>query len=220
MNNEEEKKEKNYLKQKENESKTKLRNKTPLDLEKLVQSLESKINLYNIWKYLKTIIGKTHIEIEINNLSAKETQKEEPINYLRTTIANTAKKVKSITFPATIKLKKTEIKVEAMLDTEASKNLLFQTLVSKEDQQILTQPIELVQYNQKKLILTKYIANVLMIINNITMTLLQTYLVPSISLYSFILGLNFVHFLQGGITIQNKQVSFHPKTTTIAYTNI
>ena len=105
-----------------------------------------------------------------------------------------------------------------MLDTEASKNLLFETLVSKEDQQILTQSIELVQYNQKKLILTKYIANVPMIINNITMTLPQTYLVPIISLYSFILGLNFVHFLQGGITIQNKQVSFHPKTTTIAYT--
>ena len=51
------------------------------------------------------------------------------------------------------------------------------------------------------------------------MTLPQTYLVPSISLYPFILGLNFVHYLQGGITIQNNQVSFHLKTTTIAYTN-
>ena len=48
----------------------------------------------------------------------------------------------------------------------------------------------------------------------------QTYLVPTISLYSFIIGLNFVHSLQGGITIQNNQVSFHPKTTTIVYTNM
>ena len=63
-------------------------------------------------------------------------------------MVNTANKVKTITFPATIKLKKTEIKVEAMLDTGASKNLLFETLVPKEDQQTLTQPIELVQYNQ------------------------------------------------------------------------
>ena len=83
-----------------------------------------------------------------------------------------------------------------------------------------TQPVELVQYNQEKLILTKYIANVPMIINYITMTLPQTYLVPSISLCPFILGLNFVHSLQGGITMQNNKVSFHPKTTTIAYTNI
>ena len=48
----------------------------------------------------------------------------------------------------------------------------------------------------------------------------QTYLVPTISLYPFILGLNFVHFLQGGITIQNNQVSFYLKTTTIVYTNM
>ena len=48
----------------------------------------------------------------------------------------------------------------------------------------------------------------------------QTYLVPTISLYPFSLGLNFVHSLQGGITIQNNQVSFHPKTTTIVYTNM
>ena len=72
------------------------------------------------------------------------------------------------------------------------------------------------QYNQEKLILTKYITNVSMIINNITMTLPQTYLVHSISPYPFILGLNFV---QGGIPIQNNQISFHPKTTTIDYTN-
>ena len=34
------------------------------------------------------------------------------------------------------------------------------------------------------------------------------------------MGLNFVHSLQGGITIQNNQVSFHPKTITIVYTNM
>ena len=48
----------------------------------------------------------------------------------------------------------------------------------------------------------------------------QTYLVSTISLYPFILDLNFVHSLQGGITIQNNQVNFHPKTTTIVYTNM
>ena len=71
------KEERNSLKQEENESKNKPRNKTLLHLEKLVQPLESKINPYNIWKYLKTIIEKTHLEIETNNLSAEETQKEE-----------------------------------------------------------------------------------------------------------------------------------------------
>ena len=83
---------------------------------------------------MKTIIGKTHLEIETNNLSAKETQKEEePINSLGTTSVNTANEVKSITFPIIIKLKKTEIKVEVMLDIGGSKNLLFETLVPKED---------------------------------------------------------------------------------------
>ena len=48
----------------------------------------------------------------------------------------------------------------------------------------------------------------------------QIYLVPTIRLYPFILGLNCVQSLQGGITIQNNEVSFHPKTTTIVYTNI
>ena len=85
---------------------------------------------------LTTIIGKTYIEVKTNNLGDKEIQKEEePINYLEASIVNTANKVKTITFPATIKLKKNEIKVEAMLDTGASKNLLFETLVPKEDQQ-------------------------------------------------------------------------------------
>ena len=95
-----------------------------------------------------------------------------------------------------------------MLDTKTSKNLLVKTLIPQEDQQTLTEPVKLVQYNQEKLVLTKYIANVPIIINNITLTLPQTYLVPNISLYHFILGLNFVHSLQGGITIQNNQVMF------------
>ena len=121
----------------ENESKHKPRNKTPLDLEKLVQPLKSKVNPYNIWKDLTTIIGKTYIEVKPNNLGDKETQKEEePINSLQTTSVNTSNKVKTITFPTTIKLKKTEIKVEAILDTGASKNLLFETLVPKEDQHL------------------------------------------------------------------------------------
>ena len=47
-----------------------------------------------------------------------------------------------------------------MLDTGASKNLLLETLVPQEDQQTLVQPVELIQYNQQKLILTKYISNV------------------------------------------------------------
>ena len=53
-------------------------------------------------------------------------------------------KVKSIIFPTTIKLKTIELKVDAMLDTRASKNLLFETLVPQEDQQTLVQPLELV----------------------------------------------------------------------------
>ena len=90
-----------------------------------------------------------------------------------------------------------------MLDIGASKNLLFETSIPQEDQQTLIQPIELVQYNQQKLILTKYISNVLIIINNITLVLPQTYLLPTISLYHLVLGLNFVHSLQEGITMQN-----------------
>ena len=169
---------------------------------------------------MKTIIEKNHLEIKVNDSSTNETQEEkELINYLGTTIVNTTNKVKSITFPTTIKLKKTKIKVEAMLDTRTSKNLLVKTLIPQEDEQTLTQPVKLVQYNQEKLVLTKYIANVLIIINNITLTLPQTYLVPNVSLYHFLLGLNFVHSLQGGIIIQNNQVHFYPKTTTIVYTN-
>ena len=104
-------------------------------------------------------------------------------------------KVKSIIFPTTIKLKTIELKVDAMLNIEASKNLLFETLVPQEDQQILVQLVELVQYNQQKQILTKYISKIPIIINNITLVLPQTYLVLVTSLYPFILGLNFVHSL-------------------------
>ena len=97
--------------------------------------------------------------------------------------------------PTIIKLKTIELKVDAMLDTGASKNLLFETLVPQEDQQALVQPVELVQYNQQKLILTKYISNVPIISKSKTLVLPQTYLIPTISLYPFILGLNFVHAL-------------------------
>ena len=86
-----------------------------------------------------------------------------------------------------------------MLDIEASKSLL-------------------VQYNQEKQIPTKYVADVYIIINNINLTLLQTYFLPNVSLYHFILGFNFIHSLQGGITIQRNQVSIYPKTTTVVYT--
>lgn len=78
---------------------------------------------------------------------------------------------KSIIFPTTIKLKTIELKVNAMLDTRASKNFLFEILVLQEDQQTLVQPVELVQYNQQKQILTKYISNVPIRINNITLLL-------------------------------------------------
>ena len=66
----------------EKESKNKPKNNIPLDLGKLVQPLESKVNPYNIWKDLTTIIGKTYIEVKTNNLNDKETQiEEEPINF-------------------------------------------------------------------------------------------------------------------------------------------
>ena len=82
-----------------------------------------------------------------------------------------ANKVKFIIFATIIKLKTIELKVDVMLDTGASKNLLFETLVPQEDQQTLVQLVELVQYNQQKLILTKYISNIPIIINNITLVL-------------------------------------------------
>ena len=60
----------------ENDLNNKPRNKTPLDLEKLVQPLESKVNPYNIWKDLTTIIGKPYIEVKPNNLGDKKLQKK------------------------------------------------------------------------------------------------------------------------------------------------
>ena len=146
------------------------------------------------------IIIKGKISEEEEGSCSKPKEIEEPINLENTTVqtieqVNMTNKVKSIIFPTIIKLKTIKLKVHAILDIGASKNLLFETLVPQEDQQTLVQPIELVQYNQQKLILTKYISNVPIIINNITLVLPQTYLVPTISLYPFILGLNFVHFL-------------------------
>ena len=177
-----------------------------------------------MWKDLQIIIkGKISEEDdgssnskEIKELMSPIKEIKEPINLEKTTIqtiehVNMANKVKSIIFLTKIKLKTIKLKVDAMLDTGASKNLLFETLVPQEDQQTLIQPVELVQYNQQKLILTKYISNVPIIINNITLVFPQTYLVPTITLYPFILGINFVHFLQEGITIPNNQVSFHPQ---------
>ena len=88
---------------------------------------------------MQTIIEKNHLEIKTNNSCTKEIQNEkEPLNSLRTTIVNTTNKIKLITFPTTIKLKKTKIKVDAMLDIGASKNLLVETLVPQEDHQTLT----------------------------------------------------------------------------------
>lgn len=47
-----------------------------------------------------------------------------------------------------IKLKTLELQIDVMLDTRASKNLLFETLLSQKKQQTLSQPIELIQYYQ------------------------------------------------------------------------
>lgn len=44
--------------------------------------------------------------------------------------------------------------------------------------------------------------------------------IPNVDLYPFILGLNFIPSLQAGITMQHNHVSFHPKATTIIYTNL
>ena len=113
-----------------------------------------------MWKDLQIIIKGNISEEEEGSSNPKEIK--EPVSSEKITIQtieqiNMANKVKSIIFPTTIKLKTIELKVDAMLDTRASKNLLFETLVPQEDQQTLVQPLELVQYNQQKLILTKYI---------------------------------------------------------------
>ena len=111
--------------------------KTSLNLEKLAQPLESKIKTYNMWKDLQIIIKGKISEEEENNSNSKEIK--ELISPVKTTIqtieqVNMANKVKSIIFPTTIKLKTIELKVNAMLDNGVSKNLLFETLVSQEDQ--------------------------------------------------------------------------------------
>ena len=111
-----------------------------------------------MWKDLQIIIKGKFSEKEEGNSNHKEIKEpispikeiKEPINLEKTTIqtieqVNMANKVKSIIFPTTIKLKTIELKVDAMLDTGASKNLLFETLVPQEDQQTLVQPVELVQ---------------------------------------------------------------------------
>ena len=97
------------IEKKENQSK-----KTPLNLENLVQPLESKIKPYNIWKDLQIIIkGKISEEEEGSCSNPKEIK--EPLNPEKTTIQtieqiNMANKVKSIIFPTTIKLKTIELK--------------------------------------------------------------------------------------------------------------
>ena len=111
--------------------------KTSWNLEKLVQPLESKINPYNLWKDLQIIIEGKISKEEEDDSNSKEIK--ELISLVKTTIqkteeVNTTNKVKSIIFLTTSKLKTIELKVDAMLDTEASKNLLFETLVSQEDQ--------------------------------------------------------------------------------------
>lgn len=78
---------------------------------------------------------------------------EELINLVDATIQlneqiNMTNKIKSIIFLTMIKLKTLELQIDAMLDIRASKNLLFETLLSQKEQQTLTQPIELSQYNQ------------------------------------------------------------------------
>ena len=83
--------------------------KTPLNLENLVQPLESKIKPYNIWKNLQIIIkGKISEKEEGSYSNPKEIK--EPLNPEKTTIqtieqVNMTNKVKSIIFPTTIKLK-------------------------------------------------------------------------------------------------------------------
>ena len=88
--------------------------KTPLNLENLVQPLESKIKSYNIWKDLQIIIKEKISEEEEGSCSNPKEIKE-PLNPEKTTIQtieqiNMANKVKSIIFPTTIKLKTIELK--------------------------------------------------------------------------------------------------------------
>ena len=98
------------IEKEENQSK-----KTPLNLENLVQPLESKIKPYNMWKYLQIIIKRKISKEEEGSSNPKEIKElispikeiKEPINLEKTTIqtieqVNMANKVKSIIFPTTI----------------------------------------------------------------------------------------------------------------------
>ena len=78
---------------------------------------------------------------------------EEVLNLVDTTIQineqiNMTNEIKSIIFLIMIKLKTLELQIDVMLDTRASKNLLFETLLSRKKQQTLTQSVELIQYYQ------------------------------------------------------------------------
>ena len=125
------------IKKKENQPK-----KTPLNLENLVQPLESKIKPINMWKNLQIIIKGKISEEEKGSSNPKEIKEpisllkeiKEPINPEKATVQtieqmNMTNQVKSIIFPTIIKLKTIELKIDAILDTGAIKNLLFETLV-------------------------------------------------------------------------------------------
>ena len=107
--------------------------KTSLNLEKLVQPLESKIKPYNLWKDLQIIIQWKISKEEEDNSNSKEIKELVSLVKKKTIQKkeqeNTANKVKSIIFPIIIKLKIIEIKVDAMLDIRANKNPLFETLL-------------------------------------------------------------------------------------------
>ena len=112
--------------------------KNSLNLENLVQPLESKIKPYNLWKDLQIIIKGKFSEEEEGSSNSKEIKEpispvkeiKKPINPKNTIVqtleeVNMVNKVKYIVFPTTIKLKTIELKVDAMLVTSASKNLLY-----------------------------------------------------------------------------------------------
>ena len=82
--------------------------KTSLNLENVVQPLESKIKPSNWWKNLQIIIKGKISEEEEGSSNSKEIK--EPINPIKTTIqtieqVNMENKVKYIIFPTMIKLK-------------------------------------------------------------------------------------------------------------------
>ena len=102
--------------------------KTPLNLDYLVQPLESKVKPYNMLKDLWIIIEWKISEEEKGSWNSKEIKEplspikeiKEPINPENTNVqtieqVNMTNKVKSIIFPTIIKLKTIELKVDAML---------------------------------------------------------------------------------------------------------